>query len=279
MRILHLPIHVTSAQCGHMCVHTDADLTAYLLDPVDGMHHARPAIVVCPGGGYARLSEREDQPIAMEYLAAGYQVFCLHYSCGPDVFPRSLMELALAVKTIRENASDWNVDPDKIGVMGFSAGGHLACSLGTFYNREFLLSGLGVTKEEIAPNALILCYPVITSGPFCHAGSFEQLLGSQSNDPEKRELVSLEHQTGSHMPPVFLWHTWTDQSVPVENSLLLASALRASGVSVELHIYPVGKHGLSLATKEVAQSDGSSYLPYVQGWMDLSKQWLARTFT
>ena len=276
MTIEHFPIQVTQAQCDHSCSHPQANLTAYLLDPMaETKERLRPAVVICPGGGYNHVSQREDQPVAMEYLAMGCQVFVLHYSVAPDRFPRALMELALAVDLIRSRSEDWHVDPKRILVSGFSAGGHLACSLGVFWNRGFLYGPLGKGPEEIRPDGLILCYPVITSGKYAHRGSVETLLGpEQLADPEMVELFSLEKQVGPHVPPVFLWHTWTDQSVPVENSLLLAGALREHGVSLEMHLYPRGIHGLSLATHEVEGQDGRYYEPSCQGWIRLAKAWI-----
>ena len=123
MKILNLPIELPQDACCKARPDQSADLTAYLLDPMaETASRLRPAVVICPGGGYTRLSEREDQPVAMEYLAAGFQVFSLHYSVAPDVFPRALMELALAVRLIRIHSAEWHVDPEKIVVSGFSAG-------------------------------------------------------------------------------------------------------------------------------------------------------------
>lgn len=144
MMVKHISIEVTSKQTKKPVFGGPADLTAYILEPVDGiLDKKRPAVLLCPGGGYRTLSTREDQPIAMKYLAAGFHVFVLHYSLAPDVFPRALMELALAMKVIREHGDEWNVDVDRIAVSGFSAGGHLACCLGVFWDREWLYGGFG----------------------------------------------------------------------------------------------------------------------------------------
>lgn len=276
MTIEHFPITVSEIQCGGTCFNSSAKLTAYLLDPMEETKdRLRAAVVVCPGGGYNHVSHREDQPVAMEYLSMGCQVFVLHYSVAPDRFPRALMELALAVDLIRRHSNSWQIDPNRILVSGFSAGGHLACSLGVFWNRAFLCEPLNKKPEEIRPNGLILCYPVITSGKYAHRGSVETLLGPQLlADPQMTELFSLEKQVGPHVPPVFLWHTWTDQTVPVENSLLLANALREHGISLELHIYPRGIHGLSLATHEVEGRDRRYYEPACQGWIRLAETWI-----
>ena len=201
MKILNLPIDLPQDACCKARPDQSADLTAYLLDPMaETASRLRPAVVICPGGGYTRLSEREDQPVAMEYLAAGFQVFSLHYSVAPDVFPRALMELALAVRLIRLNSAKWHVDPEKIVVSGFSAGGHLACCLGVFYNRDFLCGPLKTSPEQIRPDGLLLCYPVITSGPFCHPGSIESLLGPDARDQEKRRLPAhAAHLSVAHL--------------------------------------------------------------------------------
>ena len=276
MNIKHFNIMVTDQECGHARESGNpADLTAYLLDRLPHKPELlRPAVVLCPGGGYGFVSPREDQPVAMEFLAAGCQVFSLHYSVAPETFPVALMELAKAVALVKSHACEWNIDTERIMVCGFSAGGHLAACLGMMWNRDFLYGPLNMAPEDIQPKGMILCYPVITSGEFGHKRSFEQLLGGKAGDPRLRELVSLELQAGPHTPRTFLWHTWTDQSVPVENSLLLAQALKKAGVSLEMHIYSSGRHGLSLATEEVSDSTGDCLVPHCQGWMVLVKEWI-----
>ena len=275
MMVKHISIEVTSKQTKKPVFGGPADLTAYILEPVDGiLDKKRPAVLLCPGGGYRTLSTREDQPIAMKYLAAGFHVFVLHYSLAPDVFPRALMELALAMKVIREHGDEWNVDVDRIAVSGFSAGGHLACCLGVFWDREWLYGALG---EMIRPDGMILCYPVITAGEYCHKGSFECLMGAEASkkDEKLRRLLSLEYQVGPQVPKTFLWHTWTDQSVPVENSLLLLQALRKAGVNVEAHLYPVGPHGIALGTEETQGIDQKYLEPYCESWMGLAVRWIS----
>lgn len=252
-----------------------ASFTAYLLDQGDGGGtRPCPAVVICPGGGYEHLSVREGEPVAKKYLAMGFHAFVLHYSLAPDRFPVALLELALLMGRIRAHAAAWNVDPDRITVSGFSAGGHLAASLGVFWNREFLCGPLGLTPELVRPSGLLLAYPVITSGSLCHEGSFRSLLGEDEENPEKRRLVSLELQAGSHVPRTFLWHTITDQSVPVENSLLFAKALMEHQVSVELHLFPRGCHGLALAAEETAMGEARYVEPCCQSWIALAEKWL-----
>lgn len=249
--------------------------TAYLTDiPAGEGERLRPAVIVCPGGGYEHLSLREGEPVAMQYLAMGYHAFVLNYSLAPDIFPTALLELAMLVGRIRSHADEWMVDPEKIVVSGFSAGGHLAASLGVFWNRDFVYGPLGLEAGQIRPDGMILSYPVITAGPECHAGSFQNLLGEQADDPVMRRTVSLELQAGPHTPKTFIWHTVTDQSVPVQNALLFAEALLRHQVSVELHLFPVGCHGLALAAEMSAAGEKRYIEPQCQSWISLAGIWL-----
>lgn len=281
MDIRHFTINISPEECGHARADKDgADLTAYLLSPISCCpQRRRPAVIICPGGGYAFTSDREDQAVAMQFLSMGCQTFVLHYHVAPEHFPVALMELARSTALVRDHADEWNIDPKAVLVCGFSAGGHLACSLGVFWNRKFLFQPLGLAPEQIRPDGMILSYPVITSGAYAHQDSFLKLLGEEhADDPEKRLLVSLEEQVTPETPPVFLWHTWNDGSVPVENSLLLAQALKKAGVSLEMHIYPEGRHGLSLATEEVSAPDGGYIVPHCQNWIRLAEAWIRDFF-
>lgn len=268
MRYETLDIHVPGQQKG------PAKLSAYILDNIKvAPERKRTAVIVVPGGGYWNCSDREQEPVAMRFLAMGCHAFILNYSVAPHRFPVSLRELALSVATIREHAKEWHVDADRILVCGFSAGGHLTGSLGTFWNRPVAYEAIGRTPEEIRPDGLILCYPVITSGAYRHQGSVNQLLG-ENPDEELLELFSLELQVSADMPPVFLWHTLTDETVPVENSLLLTYALKRSGVNFEFHLYPSGGHGLSLATEETGGDQERLVEPCCQTWISLVQSWI-----
>ncbi len=238
----------------------------------------RPMVIVCGGGGYEYISDREQEAIVLKFLAMGYHACLLEYSVAPNVFPTALLELAGAVALIREHAQEWGVEADKIVTCGFSAGGHLAASLGVFWNREMVYGALNKKPEDVKPNGQILCYPVITSGEKAHRGSVEKLLGAECGDEEKLELISLEKQVTADVPKTFLWHTLTDQAVPVENSLSFAEAMHRNGVNFEMHIYPVGGHGLALATEETGGSDEGMVQPYCAGWVDMVKEWMQRNF-
>lgn len=254
-----------------------ATLTAYILnEKCKDAGIKRPAVIICPGGGYVMTSEREAEPVAMHYLAGGCHAFILRYSCAPAVFPTAMLELAKAVQIVREHADEWHVDENKIIVSGFSAGGHLAASLSVFWDRDFVREALGVPNELIKPNGSILCYPVITSGKFAHRGSFSNVLAEKEHDEDLLELLSLEKQVSESTPPTFLWHTWTDGSVPVENSLFYVQALKEKGVSAEIHIYPNGGHGISLANEETSTNDAAHIIPECQNWIKKAVDWVNR---
>ncbi len=250
-----------------------ARLSGFVLKNYDEYckNRKRPAVLVLPGGGYGFVSEREATPVAMEFLAAGISAFVLRYSVAPDVqFPAELVEVYTALRMIREHASEWNIDPEQIIVCGFSAGGHLAASAGVFWNRDWVKE-LGFSDGSHRPNGMILCYPVITGGKYADRDSFRNLLGDRYSE-ETVAMNSLETQVSLDTPRCFLWHTRTDSDVPVQNSLLFASALAEQNVPFELHVYPEGEHGLSLANELVCDKNG--VLPKVQEWIPAVKSWI-----
>lgn len=247
-------------------------MDTYVLDG----RKTRGAVLVLPGGGYGFTSEREGEPIANQFTAAGFHAFVLWYSVAPHSHPQPIRDVSRALCIIRENAVQWHVDPDKIAVAGFSAGGHLAASIGVHWDKPWLSGIQGLNRDGNKPNALILSYPVITSGPLGHRGSFENLLGQNPSESDL-QMMSLEKQVGSQTPPTFLWHTFEDEAVPVENSLMFASALRQAGVPFEMHVYPEGRHGLSLASAETAW-EGQGVDPHVGSWIRLCAEWLAKLF-
>lgn len=252
-------------------------LTLYLPDnsPETGLQKRRPMVVICPGGAYLGTSDREAEGVALKFVSAGFHAAVLRYSCAPAKFPAALFELSKAVETLRKNAEEWHIDPQKIIVCGFSAGGHLAASLATLWNRDFVRDYFGYKGGENQPNGLILSYPVITSGEKTHQISMETLLGDRVTDSALLELVSLEKQVSADTPPAFVWHTFTDDSVPVENALMFVSAMAEKKRPAELHIFPEGPHGLGLASEVSAPEGMPQYIVSVcQEWIDLAIRWV-----
>ena len=235
----------------------------------------RPTVVICPGGGYKFVSYREDEPVALQFLAKGYNAVILHYSVSPATYPTALLELGRVILMLRERADEWLIDENRIVLMGFSAGGHLTASYSCFWTKDILSGTLGCNKDMLKPNGLVLCYPVITSGEYAHRGSFVNLLGDKYD--ELVDEMSLENQVTDNNPPTFLWHTVTDNAVPVENSLLFTKALKDGNISVELHLYSEGCHGLSLANEFTAVND-SQIIPSCQSWVELAHQWMKKIF-
>lgn len=257
----------------------DTRLTTYIQEHYKEIDiESRPLVLICPGGAYAYTSPREGEALAFQFLAMGYHAAVLNYSCAPAVYPTALTELAYSVRLIREHAEEWHVNPRQIIVLGCSAGGHLTASMGVFWEEDFLAEALGVKDREILrPDGLILCYPVITSGEFAHKGSIQNLLGIGESELDERknpliEKMSLENQVSAKTPPTFIWATYTDGSVPVENSLLFVNALRKAGVTTEFHMYPCGGHGLSLANyltgSGAVQEEVTSWIKLVHTWIE-----------
>lgn len=220
------------------------------------------AFVICPGGAYGNLARHEGDVYAQWLNARGIAGFVLKYRLGSRGYrhPAMLQDAARALRTVRARAAQWNIDPDRIGVMGSSAGGHLASTLVTHFDSGDTNAADPVERVSSRPDAAILCYPVITMGKLTHNGSRNNLLGANPPPGFITEL-SNELQVKSNTPPCFIWHTWEDGLVPVENSLQFAAALRAAGVKFDLHIYERGKHGLGLGTGDTY--DPAKVLPWV----------------
>lgn len=225
----------------------------------------RPMIIICPGGGYTHVSEREGKPVALCFYEKGYNCAVLTYTCAPqEHFPTQLIQLANSVKTVRRNATSLFTDPDKICTLGFSAGGHLAACLGCFWPEYGILAQV---------NAQILCYPVITAGKFAHRASFENLC---EGNEDLIKMVSLEKMVRECVPPTFIWHTKADKSVPVENTLLFDKALTKAKIPHETLLFETGAHGISLATEEVVHPANPEPNKEVQVWPDKVDAWLKK---
>lgn len=254
-----------------------ARLSGYVIDNSKEMDldRVRPTVLICPGGGYAFLSDREAEPVAEKIVGMGYNAFILRYSVAPVRYPAAFEQAAAAMALLRANACEWNIDSHAIVIGGFSAGGHVAAGVATMWNKSLFSS---FDAAQIRPDGLMLGYPVITSGKFAHEGSFKTLLGDKFNDPEMLRKVSLEYMVDEKTPTTFLWHTMTDDTVPVENSTLFALACKNHDVPVEAHLYPHGGHGLSLGTKETAIPNGYGVEECIQSWVGLFHEWMKRNF-
>ncbi len=224
-------------------------LAPYLPDPAKA---TGSAIIICPGGGYGGLANHEGADYARWLNEQGIAGFVLRYRLGPSGYhhPVMLQDAARAVRTVRARAGEWKLDPKRVGIMGSSAGGHLASTLLTHFDAGKPDATDPVERQSSRPDLGILCYPVISMATeFTHLGSKHNLLGKDPS-PELAREVSSELQATKETPPCFLWHTWEDKGVPVENSLLFAEALRKQGVRFDLHVYERGPHGLGLGTRE-----------------------------
>ncbi len=255
---------------------TGCTVTAWLhkqRNPGEIPQRSCPGIVICPGGGYEFVSAREAEPVAIAFYKAGYNTFILEYSVkekAKDFLP--LTQLASTFAHIRSHSDALLTTPGQIAVIGFSAGGHLAASLGTLHNEPVFLSASGLTVN-IRPDAMILGYPVITADEFTHVSSIEHVSGSPKGS-DRYHWFDLTTHVDSATPPAFLWHTAEDELVPVENSLKMMMALSKHKVPFECHIFPNGGHGMSVCSAEVGCRDD-----YNSRWVDMGIQWLNRLFS
>jgi len=236
-------------------------LTPYL-PPKDKMTGA--AIIVCPGGGYTHLADHEGGPVAEWLNSLGVTAFVLKYRLGPRYHhPAPMQDAARAIRIVRARAAEWGLDPQRIGILGFSAGGHLASTAGTHFDSGNPNAADAIERVSSKPNLMILIYPVITMKDKTHSGSRKNLLGDNPG-PELVTLLSNDEQVTRETPPAFLVHTSNDEAVPVENSLLFVNALRRATVPFELHLYERGPHGFGLGGKD----------PILATWPDRCAGWL-----
>ncbi len=229
------------------------------------------AIVVCPGGGYQHLAlDHEGRAVAEWLNSVGVTAFVLKYRLGPRYrHPSMLQDAARAIRTVRARASEWGLDPERVGILGFSAGGHLASTAGTHFDAGKPDSTDPIERVSSRPSVMILIYPVITMRELTHAGSRRNLLG-ENPSPELVALLSNEEQVTKETPPAFLVHTMNDAAVPVENTLMFVAALRRAGVPFELHLYERGPHGFGLGTAR----EGKPADPILSTWPAHAADWL-----
>jgi acetyl esterase/lipase len=227
--------------------HDVPTLTPFLADPAKSLGSA---IVVLPGGGYGGLAQHEGRDYALWLNQQGLSAFVVHYRLGSKGYrhPVMLQDAARAIRLVRSRAIGWKVDPKRIAIMGSSAGGHLASTLLTQFDAGNPEASDLVDRQSSRPDLGILCYAVISMGEHTHQGSRNNLLGANPT-PELVELLSNELQVKKETPPCFIWHTWEDKAVKVENALMFAGALQKAGVPFDLHIYQQGRHGVGLNDK------------------------------
>lgn len=223
-------------------------------------------VVVCPGGGYGHLAVgHEGKDIGEWYNTFGVTAFVLRYRIAPHYkHPSPMLDVQRAIRTVRARAKEWKLDPNRIGVMGFSAGGHLASTAATHFDIGKADSADPIDRTSCRPDFAVLCYPVISfTQPFTHKGSRRNLLG---NSPSQKlvESLSNEKQVTKNTPPTFLFHTTADRAVPPENSIAFYLALRKAGVPAEMHIYEKGRHGVGLAKRD----------PVLSTWPGRLRDWL-----
>ncbi|NUU62553.1 alpha/beta hydrolase [Paenibacillus agri] len=234
-------------------------ITPYL---VEGDGNA--AVVICPGGAYGMRADHEGEPIAIWLNSLGISAFVLRYRVAPYQYPSALLDAKRAMRTVRLHAEKFRIDPARIGILGFSAGGHLASTAGVLFDKGNAEDNDPVERVSSRPDLMILCYPVISmDDQVVHKGSKDNLLGSSPQD-DLVDLMSSDLQVGTDTPPTFLWHTSDDEGVSAQNSLLFAAALGRHGIPFDLHVYAHGRHGLGLATEE----------QHTCGWTETCASWL-----
>ena len=225
-------------------------LTPYLPDAIPQRGTTGAAMVICPGGGYGHLAAHEGNDYALWLNQHGVTCFVLKYRLGANGYrhPAMLNDAARAVRWVRAHAEDYKIDSAHVGIMGSSAGGHLAATLLTHFDAGDTNSPDAVERQSSRPDLGILCYAVISLGEFAHQGSKINLLGTNP-PPELVQELSNDLQVTTNTPPCFIWTTFEDKTVPMENSMLFAAALRKNHVPFELHIYEKGGHGMGLKDK------------------------------
>jgi acetyl esterase/lipase len=285
----------------HLLTKSGAYLTTYILEDEEyaRKNKKKPAVIICPGGGYTFVSQNEGEPVALAFAAKGYHAFVLHYSVGiENPFPAALLELGKAVSIIRERSNEWNIEENDITVCGFSAGGHLAACLGTYFSQDFVTEALRTTPEILRPNALILGYPTfslrtVRDGneltdemtklmdqglmPDFRGFNVRQILtGKPQYDEEDLAMINLLGNISSDMPPAFIFGSNRDTLIPPADLLEMTQKLYEKGVLCELHLFGFGPHGQGLYTPSCTDEsliEGN----HMDSWFDLALSWLGES--
>ena len=248
-----------------------ATLATYVCDPMKGF--TRKAMLVLPGGGYRQITEMEAESIAQAFLPYGYNSFVLRYTVGrKKPFPAQLIEVAQAIKHIKDHADEYGIDPDELFVVGFSAGGHLCGSAGILWKLPEIYGAVKMPYGYNKPRGIILVYPVTTARGG-HMGSFQNLWCCDEPTEEQLEQVSLDRYVDGDSVPAFIVHSPHDATVPVENSLLLASAYSRAGISYEMHIFPNVRHASGLGNKITAQGRADRINAAYAEWVRMAVAW------
>ncbi len=264
MPLVHtLPLWSENSAHNVPVPHRDRPLLEVYLPAGHAADTARPAVVVCPGGGYGHLAPHEGPDVAEFFAAHGIPAIVVWYRVAPNRFPAPFADVCRALRLVRAHAFQWGIDPQRLALMGFSAGGHLVATVGTqpdLYREP---------EDDLAcvhgarPDRLILAYPVISMLHEHHEGSAQNLLGPDPA-PELRQQFSNDLHVSPQTPPTFLFHTADDKAVPVSNSLRFAAACAQSKVPFELHVFPHGSHGVGLAANNPALAPWTGLL---LGWL------------
>jgi len=235
----------------------------------------RDAILIIPGGGYTHVCiDREGECTALAYATANVVPFVLFYNTDSARYPSHLLDAARAMKYIKDNAEKYNVNPDRIFALGYSAGGHLCGSLAVHH--RFAEDTLGYNENEARPRGVVLCYPVVSAVQPTHRGSFAALLGKDLSEytDEEKKLLSIELNVNEKTPPAFIWHTSQDYGVPIYGSLELARAYHRLKMPVELHVFPYDGHGSGLCTEITSNGSESHVRPENAVWLENSVRWM-----
>ena len=260
---------------GRLSTGQEPTLTSYLHVNVPEIEidRVRPALIVCPGGGYTFLSEREAEPVALKFFEAGFQVFILRYSLAPEKYPTQLIELAAAVAHIRAKAGVYGIDPDQIAISGFSAGAHLCANLSVQWQLPVVADALGIDSALCRPNAAVLAYAPATT-EISRPELWTRLLGEGYREADLH-MLSFDQWVSEKTPPTFLSHTFADELVDVRH----ANALADHQIPFELHVFPTGIHGLSLANLSTTSYTEPKMLnAHAAHWADLCVEWLKELF-